>query len=109
MTSRDKGLRFERAIVKLLQDRGLAAEKISRTGYSSADLSVPILNADRRVECKVRKDAFRELYRWLEASDLLIVRSDRNQPLVILPLRLASEILVAAERGKSSHAPQVSP
>jgi hypothetical protein len=43
--SRDKGNRTERAIVRLLQERGLAA------GFGG-DLSVPVLGVDHRVEVK---------------------------------------------------------
>ena len=45
---------------------------------------------------KCRADGFRELYKWLEARDLLIVRADRKEPLVVLPLKLAAEIAAKA-------------
>ena len=57
---RSKGNRFERTIVKLLQDRGS----------------------------------------WLQGRDALVIRADRHDALVILPLRLAAEIAIAAERRK---------
>jgi len=47
--SRDKGSRTERAIVRALQDRGIAAEKISGLYVPGADLSVPALGVERRV------------------------------------------------------------
>jgi hypothetical protein len=98
--SRDKGRRTELGIVRLLQDAGFAAEKISRTGYTGGDVSVPLLGIDRIVEIKIRGAGFKQLYRWLAGRDLLVVRSDRAEPLVILPLKLAAEIARAAERGK---------
>jgi hypothetical protein len=49
---------------------------------------------------KCRANGFRELYAWLEGRDFLVIRADRNQPLVIVPLKLAAEIAVAAERGR---------
>jgi Holliday junction resolvase len=100
--SRRKGNRAELALVRLLQSAGFAAEKCSRTGYSGPDLSVPLLGVDRRVEVKVRGDGFRQLYAWLAGADLLIVRADRREPLVILPLKFAVEIAAAAERARGS-------
>jgi Holliday junction resolvase len=98
--SRDKGNRAERAIVKFLQERGFAAERVPLSGSAGGsylgDLIVPVLNVDRVVEVKVRAKGFRELYRWLEQRDILIVRADRSEPLVVLPLKLAAEIAAKA-------------
>jgi hypothetical protein len=44
----------------------------------------------RRV--KARADVFRELYSWLEGRDVLIVKADRQEPLVVLRLSLGVEI-----------------
>jgi hypothetical protein len=97
--SRAKGLRGERVLVRFLQDRGFAAERISVSGVAvCGDLSVPLLGVDRCVEVKCRANGFRELYAWLDGRDLLIVRADRRKPLVVVPLRLAAEIARAAER-----------
>ena len=99
--SRIKGARVERELVHLLQDSGFAAEKISRTGYTGPDLSVPLLGRDLRVEVKARCNGFRKLYAWLNGADLLIVRADRSEPLVVVPMALATEIATAAERGRA--------
>ena len=82
---------------RILQGRGFAAEKISRIGYSGSDLSVPVLGRDLKCEVKVRANGFQRLYDWLTGADLLILRADRREPLVVLPLRLAAEIAAAAE------------
>jgi Holliday junction resolvase len=98
--SRQKGNRAERAIVKFLQGRGFAAERVPLSGAAGGsypgDLTVPVLNVDRVVEVKCRADGFRELYRWLVDRDILIVRADRSEPLVVLPLKLAAEIAAKA-------------
>lgn len=98
--SRDKGNRAERAIVKFLQDQGFAAERVPLSGSAGGsylgDLTVPVLNVDRVVEVKVRAKGFRELYRWLDQRDILIIRADRSEPLVVLPLKLAAEIAAKA-------------
>jgi hypothetical protein len=95
--SRRKGAEAERALVRYLQARGFAAEKISRTGYRGPDLSVPLLGIDRSVEVKCRARAFGQIYRWLANADLLVVRADRKEPLVVIPMWLASEIAAVAE------------
>ena len=100
--SRDKGQRSERAIVRLLQQHGFASERVPLSGSAhgrfGGDISVPLLGIDRRVEVKCRADGFRELYRWLEGADFLVVHADRRKPLVVLPLALAAEVAMIAER-----------
>lgn len=99
---RQKGNRAERAIVRFLQDRGFAAERVPLSGSAGGsyqgDLTVPLIGADRVVEVKCRANGFKELYRWLVERDILIVRADRSEPLVILPLKLAAEIASAADK-----------
>jgi Holliday junction resolvase len=105
--SRQKGSRTERALVRYLQDHGFAAERVplsgSVRGRFGGDISVPLLGVDRRVEVKVRGNGFGRLYDWLAGNDFLIVRSDRREPLVVLPMRLAAEIAAVAERHKACH------
>ena len=45
-----------------------------------------------RIECKARGDGFRQLYDWLDQRDVLIVKSDRQEPLVVVRLSPAGEI-----------------
>jgi Archaeal holliday junction resolvase (hjc) len=101
---RAKGNRFERALVRLLQDSGFGAERVPLSGSAGGsycgDISVPLLGRDLTVECKARANGFASLYQWLDGRDVLIIRADRKEPLVVLPLRLAVEIAAAAERGK---------
>ncbi|MFL9827182.1 hypothetical protein [Rhodoplanes sp. SY1] len=100
--SRQKGDRAERALVRFLQERGFAAERVPLSGSAggryTGDVMVPLLGVDRVVEVKVRAGGFRELYGWLDGRDLLVVRADRREPLVVIPLRLAAEIAAVAER-----------
>jgi Holliday junction resolvase len=90
--SRDKGARTERAIVRLLQGEGFAATKISGLYKPGADISMPLLGSVRAVEVKCRAAGFRQLYEWLDERDTLIVKSDYQEPLVVVRLSLASEI-----------------
>jgi Holliday junction resolvase len=104
--SRQKGNRAERAIVHVLQERGFAAERVPLSGAArgrfGGDVSVPLLGVDRRVEVKCRGNGFRQLYDWLNGADFLIVKADRLEPLVVLPLKLAAEIAAIAERTKNA-------
>jgi Holliday junction resolvase len=90
--SRNKGARAERAIVKALQAQGFMATKISGMYKPGADISMPLLGSDMAVEVKCRADGFRQLYDWLHRRDVLIVKSDRQEPLVVVRLSLAAEI-----------------
>ena len=50
------------------------------------------MGRDLCVEVKARADGFRELYSWLNQRDVLIVKADRREPLVVVRLSLAAEI-----------------
>jgi hypothetical protein len=104
--SRQKGNRTERAVVRLLQDRGLAAERVPLSGAArgrfGGDVSVPVLGRDLRCEVKCRGNGFNRLYDWLGDHDFLVIRADRKPLLVIARIELAAEIVMAAERGKGS-------
>jgi Holliday junction resolvase len=106
--SRQKGNRTERAVVRLLQQRGFAAERVplsgSARGRFGGDVSVPVLGRDLRCEVKCRANGFQRLYMWLGNSDLLILRADRSELLVVLPLKLAAEIAMTAERAREGAA-----
>jgi hypothetical protein len=90
--SRNKGARTDRAIVRLLQEQGIRATKISRAWCAGADLRVPIVGVDRAVDIKCRAVDFRQLYDWLNQRDVLIVKADRQESLVVLRMSLATQI-----------------
>jgi Holliday junction resolvase len=90
--SRDKGARAERAIAKVLQANGFVAAKISRTYQLGHDIVLSLGGRDLCVEVKARADGFRGLYSWLRERDILIVKADRQEPLVVLRMSLAAEI-----------------
>ena len=58
----------------------------------AGNIVLPLIGLDLCVEVKARANGFRELYSWLNQRDVLIVKADRQEPLVILRLSLAAEI-----------------
>jgi len=92
--SRDKGVRFERTIVKLLKAMGFHAERIPLSGAvkgSFSDDVIAEIDGDIwrfELKKKARGDGFAMLYRWLEpeSTDALIIAADRKEPLLVIPL-----------------------
>ena len=104
--SRDKGNRTERALVRFLQDRGFAAERVPLSGSAggrfAGDITIPVLGVDRVAEVKVRGTGFRQLYEWLDGRDLLIVRADRREPLACLTAAAARRRSREGRRAKQN-------
>jgi Holliday junction resolvase len=94
--SRSKGTRTERGIVNALKASGIAAVRVPLSGAVggrfAGDVIVPLVGRDLCLEVKSRADGFRELYSWLDGRDVLIVKADRQEPLVVVRLSLAAEI-----------------
>ena len=102
--SKLKGDRAERELVKLLQLAGVAAERTPMSGATRSsrfgggyDLHVPIFGREWKAESKHHATGFARLYKWLKPVDILIVRADYKEPLVVLPLKTLVEIAQAAE------------
>jgi len=98
--SRSKGARTERSIVKALRASGIAAVRVPLSGAIggrfAGDIVLPLMGRDLCVEVKARAAGFRELYSWLTDRDVLVVKADRQEPLVVLRLSLAAEIAKVA-------------
>ncbi len=86
---RRKGDGFEREVVKLLQEAGLAAERIALSGSAggsfAGDVSCPVRGLNRKLECKRRARAFGTLYGFLNGSYATVIRDDR-EPMVVMKL-----------------------
>jgi len=61
-------------------------------GRFAGDIVRPLLGRDLCVEVKVRPDGFRELYCCRNQRNVLIVKADRQEPLVVVRLSLAMEV-----------------
>lgn len=107
---RDKGARFERQVVKALNEGGIKAERIPLSGAAGgsfkgdivAMLPLPVSNialnwaASRgetkptsfpiTLELKKRAEGFKQIYSWLEGNDALVIGADRKDPLIVIPL-----------------------
>jgi Holliday junction resolvase len=94
--SRDKGNRIERMFARMLTAKGFAAARINRAYRPGHDIVLSLSGRDLCVEVKARADGFRELYNWLDQGDILIVKADRQEALVVLRMSLAAEIARAA-------------
>jgi Holliday junction resolvase len=94
--SRSKGARSERSIVNALKASGIAAVRVPLSGAVggrfAGDIVLPLLGRDLCVEVKCRCQGFRELYSWLDGRDVLIVKADHKEPLVVVRMSLAAEI-----------------
>ena len=79
---------------------GIAAVRVPLSGAVggrfAGDIVLPLMGRDLCVEVKARADGFRELYSWLNERDVLIVKADRQEPLVVVRLSLAAEIAKVA-------------
>ena len=89
--SRDKGVRTERAIVRLLQAQGIAVPKIGGIYNPGTDISMSFLGSDTPIEVMLRATGFAQLYDRLNKRDM-IVKADRQEPSVVLRMSLAAEI-----------------
>lgn len=86
---KQKGSRFELAIVKMLSSIGLAANKVPLSGGAggafSDDITLKWFDDDEaRFEAKARANGFKELYKWLGECSGLFLKADRKPPLVVL-------------------------
>ena len=95
-SAKQKGLRLENEVVKLLQQAGLKARRQPGSGvYQDFPHDVELRVGEKRfiVECKARKNSFQTLDGWLGKADLLVVKVDRGEPRVYLPLRVLIELV----------------
>ena len=87
--SRNKGARREREIVQLHRAAGIAAHRVPLSGAVPGYAGDVILDGLSDLRCEVKGRAsgggFRTLERWLGDHDLLFLKRDRQDPLVVVP------------------------
>ncbi|MEM4958333.1 MAG: hypothetical protein QXX12_00485 [Nanopusillaceae archaeon] len=90
-----KGKRVEYQIRDLLRALG-PCERVPCSGNARAfkgDLIFFFKDKEFRIEVKARAQGFKQLYTWLEKADLLIVKANYKEPLIIIPFKLFEELL----------------
>jgi hypothetical protein len=65
-------------------------------------ISMSFLGSDTTIEVKRRATGFAQLYDWLNDRDVLIVKADWQEPLVVLRISLAAEIAGANRPGHTT-------
>lgn len=96
--SRDKGARFERAVVDAFRSYHFVAHRVPLSGAADGfpgDVRVNVTWQPEplRIECKKRADGFKEIYRWLGGNDVLVIAADHSEPLAVMPSRMALELM----------------
>ena len=94
--SKQKGDRTEREIVHELRAHGLNAYRIPLSGAAigfKSDVELRLPDRTWRIESKSRAQGFKRIYQWLLNSDMLVVKSDRHEPVCVLSLKRLAEII----------------
>ena len=84
-SERRKGYMGEYNLVKRLKEAGINAHRVPLSGADRNYKHVIIINGEP-AEVKVRKDGFKNLYKWLEGVRYLFVKRDRKDYLVVMRL-----------------------
>jgi Holliday junction resolvase len=98
--SRDKGNRFERAVVIAMNAAGLDAKRVPLSGAMAGfkgDIHYKYRGVPRVMECKSRKKAWQDLYDYLDDPNIneLAIKKDGREPLIVT--RFADHIKEASE------------
>jgi Holliday junction resolvase len=87
-----KGANFERKIKKTLKENGFKVVR-SAGSHGKGDLYVEGLGT---VQVKARKNL--AIYTLFEGADVLVVKADYKEPLIVMPLE---KFLLEVSRGRS--------
>ena len=100
--SKDKGSRFERDIVNRHHEEGITAKKVPLSGAvdgykGDVEIQYPSFGKPTIGECKSRKngEGFITLEKWIKDCDILFLRRDRQEPMVVMPWKLYNAFLRA--------------
>jgi hypothetical protein len=91
-------VRVDLQLTRLLVEHGLVCSRVPLSGAAggpwSGDIDLELVGRSLKVEVKARH-AFPTLYRWINSADLLLLKADCQQPLVVMPLDLLTELAAA--------------
>jgi hypothetical protein len=95
-----KGTRVEHELVQPLCELGLPCARVPLSGAIggaySGDIDLEIRGRITKAEVKARRK-FSTLHEWLGSNELLILKADRQDPLVVMRTSLFAELA----RGRS--------
>lgn len=97
-SARRKGSRIERELVALHRAAGIPCERVPLSGGAGGRFAGDlIIGEGLRAEVKARRAGagFTLLERWLADRDVLFLRRDRSEPLVVIPFGLWTKLLKA--------------
>lgn len=95
---REKGARFERAVVEALNSYNMNAKRVPLSGSAAGfkgDVHFESKGKPRVAECKSRKSGFKVIREWLGENDVLAIKDDRTEPLIVM--RLSDYCILAGE------------
>lgn len=81
-------MRSEREFAQLID-----GERVPLSGAAGGSYTGDVEGLGMRWEVKIRKDGFKELYKWMDGKDALAVRADRKEWLVVIPAKRLKEML----------------
>ena len=90
--SKEKGNRFEREIVNIINDAGhgairaYASNGLSLGEGEECDIKATINDDVYRIQAKVRKNIANWIIPNTEEVDIQVIKQDRGEPLVVQPL-----------------------
>lgn len=94
---RQKGDRFEREVVEIFREAGVPAVRVPLSGSAGgpfdADVEIVFEGQKHKIECKIRKRAWSDLYSWISGNFALIIRCNNQKPLVVIPLSTFSKLV----------------
>lgn len=100
-SQRDKGGRVERGIVALFKDAGFEAERVPLSGGAGGSydgdviITTPLGKRKAEIKARANGEGFKTIERWLGANDLLILKRDRQPPMIIIPFAEYARLLDA--------------
>jgi hypothetical protein len=96
-SQRRKGYRGENQLVNYFKQYNLTVKRIPLSGateYKKGDIEVEGYTG----EVKLRKNGFKELYKWLENADILFLKADRKEYLAVMPVGLFKDLLLTLKK-----------
>ena len=94
---RNKGSRVEREMVELLRKHKIQSEKVPLSGAMQGfPGDINVYASDLHLVCEVKsraKSLWKTLVNWLSGSDILILKANRQDPYVFMPMRVFIELV----------------